>query len=214
MLFRYTTLHRNLRVAMKVTVTKGIEPTRFSSTCCIIVRKCSVYTPNMAFIVNSKLVLINWCPTFLPHPWTKARWAVWAALLYTVCMKSSGPKWALSLMIIIHVVIIQETFYLFSSSVYPHCILAHSCYNLWITDLTVRYIEIFQFCYFLNHIFERFGLKNNMPFSYVFHDEHCNTVQVAVITDFSNIAYYKVGMVFYCQLLFGMRLVSVRTYVA
>lgn len=25
-----------------------------------------------------------------------------------------------------------------------------------------------------------------MPFSYVFHDEHCNTVYVAVITDFSN----------------------------
>ena len=58
-------------------------------------------------------------------------------VLCTVCMKSSGPKWALSLMIIIHVVIVQGAFYLFSSFVYPHCILAHSCYNLWITDSTL-----------------------------------------------------------------------------
>lgn len=137
---------------------------------------------------------------------------MWAALLYTVCMKSSGPKWALSLIIIIHVVIIQETFYLFSSSVYPHCILAHSCYNLWITDLTVRFVETFPLLLlFRSYFLGVLGSETNMPFSYsFFHDEHCNTVQVAVIADFSNIAYYKVGMVFYCQLLFGMRLVSVQ----
>lgn len=33
------------------------------------------------------------------------------------------------------------------------------------------------------------GLRNSMPFFLiVFHDQHCNTVQVAVIIDFSNIA--------------------------
>lgn len=69
LLLCYTTLHPNLTVAMKLTVTKGIEPTRFSSTSCVIVRKCSVYTLDMASIVKSRLVLINWCLTFLPHPW-------------------------------------------------------------------------------------------------------------------------------------------------
>lgn len=44
---------------MKLTLTKGIEPTRFSSTCCVIVKKCSVYTLYMASVVNSRLVLIN-----------------------------------------------------------------------------------------------------------------------------------------------------------
>ena len=66
--------------------------------------------------------LIDVLPPSLVHDKcvTKERWAVWAVLLYTVCMKSSGPKWALSLIIIIiiiiiYVVIVPEKFNLFSS---------------------------------------------------------------------------------------------------
>lgn len=69
MLCHCTTSHRNLRVAMKLTVTKGIEQTWFSSTCSIIVRRCCVSTPSMASIVNSQLVSSNWCLTFLSQPW-------------------------------------------------------------------------------------------------------------------------------------------------
>lgn len=53
------------KVAMKLTVTKGIGPRWFSSTCSIIVRKCCVSTPSMASTVNSQLVSSNWCLTFL-----------------------------------------------------------------------------------------------------------------------------------------------------
>lgn len=52
---------------MKWTGTKGIEPTRFDSTYCIILRKL-VYAPKIPSIVNSRLVLINRCLTFLAHP--------------------------------------------------------------------------------------------------------------------------------------------------
>lgn len=53
------------------TVTKGIEPTWSSPSRSVIVRKCCVCTPSMAFIVKKGrgLVLSYRCLTFLSHPW-------------------------------------------------------------------------------------------------------------------------------------------------
>ena len=87
-------------------------------------------------------------------------------------------------MIIIHAVIIQETYLFSSSAFFPHCVVVHSDYNLWITDPYRTLSSCFLFSYLVDHIFGRFGLRYNMPFSYVFHDEPCNTVQVAVILTF------------------------------
>lgn len=93
------------------TVTKGIEPTWSSPSRSVIVRKCCVCAPSMTFIVKRAGGLcwvIGVLPSSLIHD--KARWAAWATLLYAVRMKSSGPKRALSLMIMIHVAFIGEMF--------------------------------------------------------------------------------------------------------
>lgn len=120
-------LHWNLSVAVTQTGAKGIEPTWFSSTCCIIVRKCSVSTHRIASTVNGRLVSINWCLSLI-HVCNKG-WTVWTTLSYAVCMNSSGPKRALSLMIIIHLNVIQGVFLL------SHLVVALIIYELLLDHL-------------------------------------------------------------------------------
>lgn len=90
--------------------------------------------PSITSTVNSRSLLTNWCLIFFLHLWKVCNKGTpnnvsWVVPHVAYVWNPQVPNWALSPMVISHVVIIQKRF-IYTPFVYPCCILAQSCSNL------------------------------------------------------------------------------------